>query len=172
MASLREEFARVYAQNQSWLFAFVVTLVGNVADAEEVYQEVCVALWSEFDTFDLATDFRRWAAVVARNRVLQFRTKQARNAKRLSDVAVELVAVEMVEQANLFEERRTALYQCLEKLPAADRSLVQLCYEDQTRSFRGVAETLGRSVHTLYKQLQRVRKVLRECVNRRVQATS
>jgi RNA polymerase sigma-70 factor (ECF subfamily) len=166
--SRRDSFARVFAQHQSWLYAFVVTLVGKISDAEEVFQDVCVVLWSEHESFDLATDFRRWASAVARNRVLGYRTKQQREARRLSDVAVELVAATMLEKADLLEERRLALHGCLGKLVDSDRRLVSLCYSESGDAFRAVAEQLNRSVNTLYKQLQRIRRTLRECVDRTV----
>lgn len=170
MDDRREAFARSFAKNQSWLYAYLVTLLGNVADAEEVFQEVCVVLWTEYEAFDPATDFRRWASVVARNRVLGFRTKQGREAKRLSDVAIELLAEEAVQHADLLEERRRALHGCLDKLPASDRQLVAKCYSDANRSFNTVATQLDRPVNTVYKALQRVRRALRECVDRAVNA--
>jgi len=175
MDSRRDAFARLFAKNQSWLYAYLVTLLGNVADAEEVFQEVCVVLWSEYEEFDPeaerpTVDFRRWASVIARNRVLGFRTKQHREAKRLSDVAIELLAEEAVDRADLLEERRAALHGCLNKLSSSDRQLVARCYSDANRSFQAVAEQLGRPVNTVYKALQRVRRTLRECVERTVNA--
>lgn len=170
MDSQREAFARLFAKNQSWLYAYLVTLLGNVSDAEEVFQEVCVVLWSEYEVFDPTTSFRRWASVIARNRVLGFRTKQHREAKRLSDVAIELLAEEALQRADLLEDRRTALHGCLDKLPAADRQLVARCYSDANRSFNAVAEQLGKPVNTVYKALQRVRRALRECIDRTVRA--
>lgn len=170
MDDRREAFARSFAKNQSWLYAYLVTLLGNVADAEEVFQEVCVVLWTEYEAFDPATDFRRWASVVARNRVLGFRTKQSREAKRLSDVAIELLAEETIQHADLLEERRRALHGCLDKLSSTDRQLVAKCYSDANRSFNTVAKQLDRPVNTVYKALQRVRRALRECVDRTVNA--
>ncbi|TWT86655.1 RNA polymerase sigma factor [Pseudobythopirellula maris] len=170
MDSQREAFTRVFARNYSWLYAYLVTLLGNISDAEEVFQEVCVALWSDYEVFDTTTDFRRWASVIARNRVLRFRSQQHKRSRRISDVAVELLAEEAVDRAELLEDRRTALQGCLDRLPESDRQLVAECYGDRTRSFRGVAERLGRQPNTVYKALQRVRRVLRDCVDRKVAA--
>ena len=41
----RDEFARLFAQHDRWLFSYLVTLLGSPAHAEEVFQEVCVVLW-------------------------------------------------------------------------------------------------------------------------------
>jgi RNA polymerase sigma-70 factor (ECF subfamily) len=166
----REVFARIFSQNDRWLYAYLVTLLGNAADAEEVYQEVCVVLWREYEKFDPDSHFRRWASVIARNRVMRFRTVNNRSARLLSDKAVELLAEEAVEYSQIYEERRLALRGCLEKLPVTDRDLVTACYSDIHQSFREVAQELGRPVNTVYKAIQRVRRVLRDCVERTVAA--
>ncbi len=170
MDNQREAFARAFAKNHSWLYAYLVTLLGNSADAEEVFQEVCVVLWSQYEVFDPATDFRRWAGVIAHNKVMRFRSLRGRQAKQLSDVAVEMLATETVERADLLEDRRVALHGCLDRLPDKDRRLISHCYSEANRSFQTVAEQIGRPVNTVYKALQRVRRALRECVDRQVSA--
>jgi RNA polymerase sigma-70 factor (ECF subfamily) len=127
-------------------------------------------LWREYEKFDPDSHFRRWASVIARNRVMRFRTVNNRSARLLSDKAVELLAEEAVEYSQIYEERRLALRGCLEKLPVTDRDLVTACYSDIHQSFREVAQELGRPVNTVYKAIQRVRRVLRECVERTVAA--
>jgi RNA polymerase sigma-70 factor, ECF subfamily len=166
----RETFARIFAQNDRWLYAYLVTMLGNPADAEEVFQEVCVVLWREYMNFDPETDFKKWVSVIARHKVMRFRTLKQRDVRRLSDEVLELIADEVVEQSHLFEERRLALHDCLERLPKSDRALVAACYGDSNRSFRLVAEQLGMSCNTVYKALQRARKALRECVDRKMNA--
>jgi RNA polymerase sigma-70 factor (ECF subfamily) len=167
-SSHREAFARVFAQNDRWLYAFLVSLVGNPADAEEVFQEVCVVLWREFEKFDLSTDFRRWASVIARHRVMRFRTVKNRQARQLSDIAIELLADEAVEQSSLLDDRRSALHDCLQKLGDSDRKLIAICYGDLHRSFQAASEQLGRPINTVYKALQRVRRALRVCIDRQL----
>jgi len=57
----RDAFARLFAQHDRWLFAYLVSLLGNSAHAEEVFQEVCVVLWREYETFQLDR-FCEWLA--------------------------------------------------------------------------------------------------------------
>ncbi len=168
----REAFARVFAQNNRWLYAYLMTLLGKAADAEEVFQEVCVVLWREYEVFDPDTDFKKWASVIARHRVMRFRALESRRARQLSDRAVELLAEQAVEEADLLEDRRQALHGCLEKLAPADRELVATCYGELECSFRQVAEQLGRPANTVYKALQRIRRALRTCVERAVATES
>ena len=124
---------------------------GTPAHAEEVFQEVCVVLWREHETFQLGTDFVKWVSVIAHNQVHRFRRQQKRVGPQLSDAAVDLLAQDAVDRADLLESRRDALGRCLEKLPGNDRQLVRHCYGDTRASFKTAAEDLGRPVNTVYK---------------------
>ena len=168
----RDAFARLFAQHDRWLFAYLVSLLGNAAHAEEVFQEVCVVLWREYETFELGTNFVKWVSVIAHHQVHRFRRQQRRGGPQLSDAAVELLAQDAVERVDLLEWRREALRRCLEKLPDRDRQLVRHCYGDGHHpqggrvKFKTVAQALGRPVNTVYKALNRIRKTLYECIER------
>jgi RNA polymerase sigma-70 factor, ECF subfamily len=162
----RDAFARLFAQHDRWLFAYLVSLLGNAAHAEEVFQEVCVVLWREYETFELGTDFVRWVSVIAHHQVHRFRRQQRRVGPQLSETTVDLLSHDAVERADLLESRRDALRGCLEKLPDTDRQLVGCCYGDSRTSFKTAAELLGRPVNTVYKALNRIRRALHDCIER------
>ena len=162
----RDAFARMFAQHDRWLYSYLVTLLGSTAPAEEVFQEVCVVLWREYETFELGTDFVRWVAVIAHNQVRKYRRQRKHSGFHLRDGTMDLLAAEAVERVDLFDYRRDALQQCLSKLSPADRSLVEACYEDHKVNFKATAHRLGRPENTVYKALNRIRRVLYECINR------
>jgi len=162
----RDAFARLFAKHDRWLYSYLVTLLGSTAQAEEVFQEVCVILWREYETFQLGTDFVKWVAVVAHNQVRKFRRQQKQVGFQLVDITFDLLASEAVERVDLFDYRRDALRRCLTKLSNADRSLVQECYQDHKVNFKATAHKLGRPENTVYKAMNRIRRVLFECINR------
>jgi len=164
----RAAFARVFAQHDRWLFGYLVTLLGNPAMAEEVFQEVCVVVWREYDKFDVTTNFMKWAGAVAHNQVRKFRREQAKQRRVLSDGVVDLLAAEAVTRSDLLEARRLALHGCLQKLTPPDRELVERCYGDTTSTMRSVAEALGRPANTVYKALNRIRRALHTCIERQL----
>jgi RNA polymerase sigma-70 factor, ECF subfamily len=164
----RDAFARLFAQHDRWLFAYLVSLLGSAAHAEEVFQEVCVVLWREHETFELGTNFVSWVSVIAHNQVHRYRRQQRRVGPQLSDVAVDLLAQDAVDRADLLESRRDALGRCLEKLHQKDRQLVSHCYSDTRSSFKTAAEVLGRPANTVYKALNRIRKSLYDCIERTI----
>jgi RNA polymerase sigma-70 factor (ECF subfamily) len=166
--SQRETFARLFAQHHRWLYAYLMSILADFSSTEEVFQEVCVVLWREFGKFDPETDFRRWASVIARHKVYQFRQARARHGRCLTNEVLELIAEEALVMSDLLEQRRAALHHCLAKLKGTDRELIAACYSETSRNFKQVAEQLRRPVNTVYKGLQRIRRVLRECIRRRI----
>jgi RNA polymerase sigma-70 factor (ECF subfamily) len=137
-----------------------------------VFQEVCVVLWREYETFELGTDFVKWVSVIAVHQVQRFRRQQKRVGPQLSEAAVELISADAIERVDLLESRREALRRCMEKLPAHDRQLVRQCYGDSRATFKTVAEDLGRPVNTIYKALNRIRKALFNCIERTITVES
>jgi RNA polymerase sigma-70 factor (ECF subfamily) len=164
----RDAFARLFAKYDRWLFSYLVTLLANPAHAEEVFQEVCVVVWRMYDQFELGTDFVKWVSVIAHNQVRKFRRQAKRTGFQLSDEASERLAADAARGADLFDFRRDALRQCLAKLAARDRQLVQQCYSESSANFKSVAEELGRPVNTVYKALNRIRRSLHDCIDRRL----
>ncbi len=161
----REAFARLFAQHDRWLFSYLVVLLGSPADAEDVFQEVCVVLWREHEKFQLGTDFVSWVSVIANNQVYRYRAKSKRKSFPLDEGLLGEVADAAIGRADIFELRRDALRKCLGKLSPADRQIVQQCYDHESKSFKSAAERLGRPVNTVYKALNRIRRLLHECID-------
>ncbi|QNN23609.1 sigma-70 family RNA polymerase sigma factor [Planctomycetales bacterium ZRK34] len=156
---------RLYATHHRELFAYVMALVGDEHQAEEVFQDTSVTLWKQFERFEPGpgSDFVRWAATVALNQVRNYRRVRGRDRHVFSESLVEQLAA---DRAALFEEdqsRREALATCLSKLRDVDRQLIERCY-GEARSFKQIASDLGRPANTVYKALNRIRAALLECV--------
>lgn len=58
----------------------------------------------------------------------------------------------------------------MRKLHPSDRQLVQRCYSEASPSFKAIAKDLGRPVNTVYKALNRIRRVLHQCIDRTLSA--
>ena len=160
-----EEYARLYARHQREIFGYVLTLVANLTDAEEVMQEVAAALWKKFDEYDRSVPFVPWARKFAHFELLMHRRRSKRRFAFLTDEIVETLAKEESETGGRAYAERQALDGCMEKLPAKDRDLVrQRYYESETMS--GAATKEKRSVHMMYKSLVRNRRQILDCIRR------
>ncbi len=162
-----EEFVRRFAETNHRIYAFVSTLVPHRADADEVFQQTSIVLWRKFGEFDPATDFVAWACRVAQFEVLNFRRVERRRPVTFDDALLATLADERSAAEPVLSRRGEALHNCLDELPADDRRLVEQCYADNAK-INKVADQLGRSVHTLYKHLTRIRKWLGDCIDRRL----
>ena len=166
----RAEFAHVFAKHYGWLQTYTLTLVGNRADAEEVFQDICLVLWRKYEAFDVSTNFMKWSSVIAHHEVRRFRRAQARRGHVLSDEIVNMLAVDAVDRAGLYEDRRAALQKCMQKLSSKDHDLIERYYSDARATISDISERIGRPVNTLYKAMSRIRRSLHECVSRSLSA--
>ena len=160
-----EQFLLVYSGCESQLFAYLMTLLGNRSDAEEVFQETALTLWRSFDDFVPGTSFLLWAKRVAFHRVLTFRKLRQRQGVPSSEEFLNSVEQLLASQSETMDARLRALSGCLEKLSEPDRQLVTLRYESN-RKIKDMATQLGRPANTLYKAFERIRHALFECVDR------
>jgi len=95
--------------------------------------------------------------------------KQKRRSHTVSDESLELLANEAMGLSHQSSERFDALEECLAKLTAADRELLQERYFRQ-RPPKQIAAIQSRSVHSVYRALSRIHNVLLNCVQRHLKA--
>jgi RNA polymerase sigma-70 factor, ECF subfamily len=161
-----EEFVRLFSEHQRELLKFIFLLVPSRTDAEDILQETSVILWRKFYEFQSGTDFFRWAAQVARNKARDFRKQSARNRHHFwSDDLIESIAETRLRDDDLLMQQRDLLAGCMRMLTATDRELIRRCFAANL-SIKAVAERLGRPANTVYKALNRIRKLLMDCVDR------
>lgn len=162
----RAEFAEHLARHQGQLLGYIYSLVRDLDDADDLFQQTSLVLWDKFDQFDASRSFVGWACGVARFEVLNFLRARSRDRLYFSDeLSLALIeAQEELEQERL-EERRAALSACMKKLRARDKDLLEACY-DRAGGVREVARARGRSAQSIHNSLRRIRRALFECVRR------
>jgi RNA polymerase sigma-70 factor (ECF subfamily) len=167
VADKSRAFLRLFLQNERRLYAYILTLLPNRADADDLLQEVSLALWDTFATNGPPDDFLAWARRIAYYKVLNFYKHTRRLQSRLTQVFLERVAETAAQQAEVLQldERRAALAGCVEKLPARDRTLLAHRFADGATA-QSTSEAVGRSVEAVYKALAKIRQLLFDCVQR------
>jgi RNA polymerase sigma-70 factor, ECF subfamily len=160
-------FLRLFLQNERRLYAYILTLLANRADADDVLQEASLVMWDKFDEHSPPDDFAAWGCRIAYFKVLDFYKKGQRSKVKFSQAMLERVAETAVEEAGVLQldARRDALIGCIEKLNARDRDLLARRFTPGATT-RSTSEQVGRSVDAVYKALARVRQALFECVQR------
>ncbi|SFH55387.1 sigma-70 family RNA polymerase sigma factor [Planctomicrobium piriforme] len=162
-----EEFVQLFTRTQRPLYLFILAQVGNVHRAEEILQETNLVIWAKLDQFVPNTSFVSWARQIATYEILKHRQRHRREKLTFSDAFLAAVADEVVQLAGEQERRREALEHCLEKLPASDRELIQQRYQPGN-SGKELAAHVGRPANSVYQSLGRIRRMLLECIQRRM----
>ena len=160
-----EEFVSLQMRHQQRILSFILTLVPEWADAEDILQETGLVLWQKFADFETGSDFVRWANQVAYFEVLKFRKRRAADRLEFSEQTLDKVRATAVAMSGPLQDERDALQTCLGKLSPVDRDLVDRCYGDRG-TVKSVALEVDRPVGAVYKSLQRIRGKLLNCVRR------
>ena len=160
----RKRLMTLMTRHQRRIFSYIYTLVPDRHDAEDLLQETSLVICEKFDEFTEGTDFAAWACQIAWWRVRYSRQKFARSKVVFDDQVLEAVARTAAAMGPELDVRHEALALCLGKLHVRDRELVLTRYEPG----HGVAEAArrtGRSMDAAYKALNRLRKLLHDCVS-------
>lgn len=162
-----EEFVRLLTRTQTDLYVFILGLVQARSDADDVLQEVNMALWRKRHYFQPGLDFRRWAFGFAMIEVRDFRTRSSKCPLKFSDSTIEALSADWPDHWSDVEDQREALALCLEKLGSREKQCVIAFYRAEA-SVPQIAEQINRPLSTVYKILARARTSLRDCVQRTV----
>jgi RNA polymerase sigma-70 factor (ECF subfamily) len=165
-AEQHRQFAERLVRNQQRVFRYVVSLVPNRADAEELFQQTCLTLWECWERYDPALDFFPWACGIAHNNVRNFRRKRQNAQPLLQADVLEILARRSLELRQREDDRLAALQDCLAALTGGNRGVIEGYYGGRT--VQEIAEQRSASPNAIYKMLDRIRATLHDCVSMRL----
>lgn len=156
-------FVQLLAAHERRLGSFVLALVPNWSDAEDIIQETKLRLWEQFETYDSKKDFGTWACAIARYQVLTFRTRSARSRVLFSQELVDRLSQEFTQTDAEPDVRLVFLEECVKKLSQWQRNLLLRCCAADYSSQK-VATQLGRKAEAIRQALLRIRRKLYRCI--------
>ena len=158
---------------QSTLRLYVQSLMPGDAAVADVAQQANATIWRKRSDFEPGTNFKAWAFAIARFEVLNYRKKQAKDARLVfSEELEETFAAEIAQRESSAEDRRqSALQTCLEKLRLKDRELLLHRYGSKG-TLNDFAEQSGRSAGGLKVTLHRLRNGLLSCIEHQLNKAS
>lgn len=174
----RQAFAALYERTSAHLFAVVLRINRDRAQAEDVLQEVYVNVWRAAQSFDAAqSQPLTWLTSVARNRAIDsLRRKQTEPQTQpapfhddedkdvYDDVPDDApTPLEMLSRAS----DARALAQCMDGLSAPQRQSVALAFYDGL-SHAEVAEQMRQPLGTVKSWVRRALLALKACLDNAV----
>ena len=156
----------LFARYRTPIFRFVLRIVRNETDAEDVNSDVFVDVWRQAATFEGRSTVSTWMFSIARFKALnQLRRKPV-------DILDEEKAEAIIEEADDPEvalakkDKAAALRQCLTKLTVDHREIINLVYY-QHKSVQEVAQIIGIPEATVKTRMFYARKKLSELLAKR-----
>src|ERR1700742_2789675 len=110
------DFVALLTQNQTRLFSYVLSLVGNPTQAEDVVQEANAVLWEKRAQFTPGTHFQAGMFKIAYLQVMAYRQRRSREKMLFDSEALSELAKESGSSTERIDEKQQALWQCMEKL--------------------------------------------------------
>lgn len=166
-AKKSDYFFQLYIKNQRRIYAYILMLVPNVSDAEDILQQVSSFMWERFDTFEPGTSFGAWAVRIARNFIFDHYKRKRRSKIIFSGEMLEIFAERAAESVGQVDNRVDVLQKCLGELRETDRKLMKIRYEEGLK-IKEIAKRIGRPVGGLYKTINRIHNLLLKCIRHNI----
>lgn len=159
-----ELFLRQFMANQKPIYAYILSLVANPVDADDLFQETMMVCWRKLESFQPGTDFVRWAVTIARYLVLDYRRTQARRACRfVDDQLLDAIETHFEESQVQIQDQLDALKDCITKLDPKAQRLIHMRF-DNGQPISGIATQFRVSVQAIYKSMAKIHGQLLRCV--------
>lgn len=161
----REAFGFLYRRHQAYVYRFARTMTGSAALAEDIVQDVFLALMRDLDRYDTRrATLRTYLFGIARN-LARYKTRSLRRLLSL-DQAEEAGAWDDPGAALSSSEETRHLRRCLGALPARYREVIILC-DLHELDYAETAVVLKVPIGTVRSRLHRGRQLLLERLRRR-----
>lgn len=156
LAGSGEAMAALYRRHGGLVYRFTLRMSLDAALAEEITQEVFLALLSRMDRFDAERGaLSTWLCGIARRQLWKHLERNGTSQETGEDDAAELECAEDGPAELLLRSEAVAAVRAgLDELPAALREVVILCALEEM-SYEQAAQVLGLPVGTVRSRLHR-----------------
>jgi len=163
----QEKFLRLFLKHQGDLRAFIGSLVRDPNVRDDVFQEVALIAWRDFERFDPERSFGAWARGIAANKIKQMWERSSRAPVPFAPQTIDAIRSAFDESEAEASPRLDALRACLEELPKKARRLLSYRYQLKLTP-REIANRIEATRDAVYKALARTRMRLQDCIRRRM----
>jgi len=160
----REAFGAIVGRYQSLVCAITYSGTGNLAQSQDLAQEVFVKAWKDLGQLRDLSKFRAWLSTITRNLVRKSIRKKQGDVIEAAVPWEDVKPVESIEQgpveAAISKEEEAMIWETLKSIPPQFREPLVLYYRQQ-QSLSEVAACLGLSEDAVKQRLSRGRKLLK-----------
>ena len=158
-----EAFAQLAARYSSRIWQLVVWNSRQVRDAEEIFQDIWVAVWENIGGLREVSSFGAWLRKIAYTTCRRYYTRNTRAGGEILQSAEQLAeTIDRNANARFREtELRAAVAEAVYDLPEKVRAVAVLYYLEMW-TIKEIAEEIGLAVGTVKTRLREIRTLLRK----------
>jgi RNA polymerase sigma-70 factor, ECF subfamily len=160
------DFLKLFVRHQQEIYAYILTLVSHVHDADDLFQDGMTVMWRKFDQFKPGTNFAAWGVQIMRYQILDYRRSLARSKRvLLEDSLFDALMDHLPTIQDDMVARIEALRKCQTLLDDRAKRILKMRYE-RNISVEEIASCLKRSRRQVYHLLGQINGVLLRCMRR------
>ena len=148
-------FTQLIEENRGIIHKICMMYTSNLADKEDLYQEICLQLWRSFRSYRSESKFSTWLYQVALNTAISSVRKDRRQ--------VETVQLDQAEPFVARDSEREGmtrmLFSAVSRLNKVDRAIILLWLEE--KEYAEISEIIGISHSAVSVRLVRIRERLK-----------
>ena len=161
------EFVSLITSNQRRIYSYILMLVPNLSDADDIMQETTTLMWEKKGDFKSGTDFAAWGCRIAYFKVLDYRKKVNKNRRLIKDGQFTHLVKDAFNKTKHFDTLLSNLEKCVKKLSERDRLLIHMRYSVGL-SAKEISTRINKSIRTVYLSISRIQDLLLKCIKRSV----
>lgn len=159
-------FAEFYDRHAGLLFGVAIKVLAHEAEAEEVFQDACVAIWERAPQYEPSAGHPLgWAVTIVRNRAID----RLRSSRRKAELIESVTADSEINEADsgdasaetVVAETAGFVRRALETLSADQRQVIQLAFFCGLTQ-QEIAAQLGQPLGTIKARIRRGMLALRD----------
>ncbi|MBA4386698.1 MAG: hypothetical protein C0404_01885 [Verrucomicrobia bacterium] len=169
---LREAVVKIAFRYRDALMTYAFSMLRDWSLAEDVVQDVFIVVMNKWQDYQDGSSMYAWLSQIARRKIqetwrIRRRELVAENPELLEAVEKTMSEQLDAERADVLQQRKEALQVCFSKLDHGSLDLLGNFYWKR-ETCEAMALKTKRSPNAMRLSLSRVRQLLRECVNTRL----
>jgi RNA polymerase sigma-70 factor (ECF subfamily) len=160
--NIEKDFTQIYYSHAAKVYRLCLGYAsGDQELAREWQQEIFIKVWNHRSSFESKSSVGTWIYRIAVNTCLS----DLRKAKKVHSLNENMLHTESsLEEVEMRESKIKKMYQCIDQLSAANKSIILLALEEIPQST--IASIQGLAPGALRTRLSRIRNSLLKCMTR------
>lgn len=162
-------FEQLVHRYQERLFRYIYRIVGNEAEAEDIFQKTFLRAFRKRETFRRESRFSTWIYTIATNCCRdEIRRRSTRRTESQEDLPLEIaerdseaMRVPGPDRKAYSREVARHVHDAMDRLPESQRSMLVMSHFEGM-DYKSIAEVLGCSVGTVKSGIHRAKQSLRK----------